>query len=505
MKIQINIKYDSVKEQSIEKEVKSQNALFKEIGKAMYNFHLNNRHISSLTIEALDEEKNEIANFYFSKRGTYILDGTKYPSLHCTSQYVNDVLPFRKYNAKDLRCINLDGNNYKKYILDEVNNKDEDLHIRYGSIDVISANCREVVYPNYMFWILYYEKLSKGYKDFSSIINAHDEQVEQKQNLDEEENSTKNNNYENTNLADKELYDLLYAFSKNFVREVLTTEKVTQKQCEKAEKLFEELKNKKTVKGFNTCLTKLMVISPRRRNPMNGDKISDYCADSVSDFQNIIDFEETLLNSMKTICGKKVEPKKIIKGSFLSEFDIEIHDATQEQKDIVMKHLNYSLQSKVQKIYRVIPKEQKNKFDNYCQTNKINKIKLLWHGSPNANWYSILANSLKITRNATHGRMFGDGIYFAPSADKSWGYTSSWGSRWANGNSNTAIMGLYATAYGNPYMVQSWGAQENEASIKAKGCNCLHATSANTGLRADEIIYYNENAICLNYIVIFQA
>ena len=48
------------------------------------------------------------------------------------------------------------------------------------------------------------------------------------------------------------------------------------------------------------------------------------------------------------------------------------------------------------------------------------------------------------------GKMFGNGIYFAPSAAKSWGYTSARGTRWARGTSNTAFMALFATAYGNP-------------------------------------------------------
>ena len=67
--------------------------------------------------------------------------------------------------------------------------------------------------------------------------------------------------------------------------------------------------------------------------------------------------------------------------------------------------------------------------------------KFLWHGSKNENWLNILGTGLKLNPNATiTGKMFGKGIYFAPSATKSAGYTSMTGSYWANGRSNRAFM-----------------------------------------------------------------
>lgn len=476
-------------------QVKSENELMKKIGEFFlesFNDNLNN----SVKIEAYNQDLNSLlASFEFKGRGSFLdKEGNKIPSMHCMKSYYVGGLPRTPYKTKELRCINLLGNNYKKYIL--CGTETSDLDAKYGSIDVPLENCRNVKYESYMYWILFYEKLSKGYVDCSNVF---------KNSIKVE--GEKISGSSNPKNANEELYKVLYDFSNGVVQSVLVSQIVTVKQCQKARKLFEELKEKKTVKGFNTQLSKLMLISPRKRDPFAGDKIADYSAKSIQDFESIIDFEETLLLSMETVAGmNSVEEEKASKTkspSFLSQ-NIEVYETTKEQKEIVMKHLNYSLQQKVKKVYRVIPNAQNKKFNDYCKDNNINNVKLLWHGSPNGNWFSILTNSLKITKNAAHGRMFGDGIYFAPSADKSWGYTSSYGSRWANGNSSQAIMGLYATAYGTPYMVNTWGSSyENEASIKRKGCNCLHATPSNTGLRADEIIYYNENAVCLNYIVIF--
>ena len=105
---------------------------------------------------------------------------------------------------------------------------------------------------------------------------------------------------------------------------------------------------------------------------------------------------------------------------------------------------------------------------------------------------------------AANGRMFGDGHYFAPSADKSFNYTSFRGTTWAHGSSDVGFMGLYAVAYGNPWMVTSWGGKYNETMVKRNGYDCVHATARNTGLRADEVIIYSDSAICLNYIVKFK-
>ena len=84
---------------------------------------------------------------------------------------------------------------------------------------------------------------------------------------------------------------------------------------------------------------------------------------------------------------------------------------------------------------------------------------------------------------------------------KSWGYTSYHNSYWANGNDDTAIMGLYATAYGNPLDVNT-NAYYTDEALRKKGKDCVHA-HAGTQLRRDEIIFCNENAMVLNYIVEF--
>ena len=65
-------------------------------------------------------------------------------------------------------------------------------------------------------------------------------------------------------------------------------------------------------------------------------------------------------------------------------------------------------------------------------------------------------------------------------------------------------MGLYAVAYGTPYETSTWsGATDYKQEVKKAGANCLHAP-AGSALMNDEIVFYNEAAVVLNYIVEFE-
>lgn len=161
------------------------------------------------------------------------------------------------------------------------------------------------------------------------------------------------------------------------------------------------------------------------------------------------------------------------------------------------------LKGKVHQVYRVINQKHKKRFNDYLKKEDIHQVKQLWHGSRNENWFSILENGLQLNPNAIiTGKMFGKGIYFAPSSNKSWNYTSYRGTSWASGNSDTAFMGLYATAYGTPHDV-TMSESFSQNKLKNLHCNCVHA-HAGSQLLNDEIIFYNESAMLLNYIVEFK-
>jgi poly [ADP-ribose] polymerase len=431
-------------------------------------------------------------------RGSYIEGGVKKPSMFVTERFNSLSLPHDAYKEKYLTCIHPESNNYKYYKLIP-DNMYETLQAEYGRIgsqagEAFGAKMLQDPYPLHLFWIKYYEKLSKGYIDQTKICLS-----EVAKPLPDKKAKAEVNKEAGSNTVSAKLFRLLAGFAKHMVQDTLiSSDAITIRQVQEARKIFNEMCNRSTVKGFNTQLEKLLVLSPRRERD-----IRRLFAEDTGDFAGIIDREENLLLAMEGMAGLKPEEEKAETTPENPFGDIEVFEATDKQKEQVMKSLSPQLQPEVLHVYRIIPHTQQARFNAYLKENNITTVKQLWHGSRNENWLSIVKNSLMLHPNAViTGKMFGDGIYFAPSSMKSWGYTSYYGTRWARGNSSTAFMGVYATAYGDPKVID-YPADYTQRKLKAENKNCVHA-KAGSYLMNDEIVFYDERAIVLNYLVEFR-
>lgn len=472
--------------------------LFYYMGEEMYKY-FTETFATYINVELVNEDDSEkLAIFEYKKRGTTEIEGITRPSLHCSYQKVSLGLEVNisrmEISEKELRYTSSERNSYKRYKMYPLRTNDNFFKIGYGSLDLSDSELREVRYNWYMFWPIYFEKLSKGYIDLSDVFEKEEEIIEETEENIIEKLEEKD--------ASRELYDILYEYSYNFAKNYVENLKPTKKQITKLKEFIEELKTKETVEEFNDTLKNILLLSPRKRDPLC-DTILKYYAQNDSDFTRIIDFETKLMMALEVLASEK--GKSLENTNMFKNLDIEVYKATEKQYNEVLNHLSDSYKTRVKSVYRVIPKAQNSKFNDYLKENNIKTVKQFWHGSVNSNWLSIVTNGLKINTKVANGRMFGDGIYFAPDSDKSFGYTSFSGSRWARGSSDEAIMGLYATAYGTPYLPTSWGYNSDYKSIvKNNNCNCLHAKQQTCGLRKDEIIFYDENAVCLNYIVLFN-
>lgn len=147
--------------------------------------------------------------------------------------------------------------------------------------------------------------------------------------------------------------------------------------------------------------------------------------------------------AMQVVNGNQ---KKELSFNAFDRYDISVSIPSEEKRQKVLELLAPELRRKVTNIYRIKTSKQEKKFKTYLKERNISEIKSLWHGSRNENWLSIVENSLSLNPNAViTGKMFGNGIYFAPNSLKSWGYTS--GGYWTREMSNpTRFMGLYAIA-----------------------------------------------------------
>ena len=418
---------------------------------------------------------------------------------------VENTMPDRyldhEIEPKFLTCVDPQKNAYKFYKLSIIDHNI--VRASYGRMGQMKGQLfgeRSFDYPLSMFWIKYFEKLSKGYIDRSTVYLS-DEKSDSKK-TPPKTNNKSNSEKKTNNLCSTHLFAKLKKFAKKAVEKAQVKVPISKAILEESHRLLAEMKKSKTVDDFNQNLLELISILQRPVKTGDGSGVKMLLAENTSDFHRIITREEDLIQAME---GSYYGSTNQVESENFDRYGIEIYEATEKQKAQVLSHLNDTLKRKVHKIYRVIPLEQQKAFNEYLKRNHIKKVKQLWHGSRNQNWMSIIINSLKLRPDAIiTGKMFGDGIYFAPSSAKSWNYTSYRGTSWANGMDDIAFMGLYATAYGTPHDVDTWSSTTDyKHDMMEKKCNCVHA-HAGSALKNDEIIYYSESAMVVNYIVEFK-
>lgn len=277
---------------------------------------------------------------------------------------------------------------------------------------------------------------------------------------------------------------------------------------DEAQKVIDKLMQREDVEDFNNTLLELFSVIPRKMGNVN-----DYLSRSKEDFARILKDEQDLLDVMRgqvvthTVQDEPdtddVEEKQ---ETIIEAMGLEFEEATEDDVRMI-KSLLGDCRDKFYRAWRVKNIKTQKRFDEFVNKEHISKTKLLWHGSRNENWWSIINTGLVLrpTNAVITGKMFGFGIYYAPKARKSLGYTSLSGSYWARGNSNSAFMALMDVAYGKPYDVHSFDSKYYDFNYErlqktCPGANCLHA-HAGSMLRNDEIIVYKEDQCTIKYLV----
>lgn len=150
-------------------------------------------------------------------------------------------------------------------------------------------------------------------------------------------------------------------------------------------------------------------------------------------------------------------------------------------------------------------KKTDDRFYQYMDKNEYKKkdIHYLYHGSRNENWYGLLTKGPMLRPQCViiTGKAFGNGIYFAPRAKKSIGYSSLQGAYWAGGTQNKAYLAVYKVLYKNQKDVNL------SYPYDLKNIAPCDAVYAHKGLRLqnDEVIVYREEQITLQYIIELKA
>ncbi|MBT7350046.1 hypothetical protein HN803_04615 [candidate division WWE3 bacterium] len=133
---------------------------------------------------------------------------------------------------------------------------------------------------------------------------------------------------------------------------------------------------------------------------------------------------------------------------------------------------------------------------------KLNNVNEYWHGTNATNVLSILKVGLVIPpASSPHctGRMWGDGLYFAPSSTKSLNYATGF---WGQKGTQRIFMFLADVAMGKEFVPGNNGAWNK--SYPVRGHDSVHAVGGRSGVQNDECIVYNTNQANLTYLCEFK-
>lgn len=363
----------------------------------------------------------------------------------------------------------------------------------------IGSSSQRRTYPTRQWNSKYNEKIRKGYIDQTELVEdlISTEMPKQSEYKD----------IENKNIA--EIVERLQGMARKAISEnyTISSNKVTQAMVDEAQAIISNLLTIKDRERFNDTLLKLFTVIPRKMG-----SVDSYIAHDDTQFTKIISREQDLLDIMKgQIVQKQAieevkDNKQISDKTILEQLGLEFEECSPEDIAIIRVALG-SCSDKFYKAWKVKNNRTQERFDTFVEENNIKDIRLLFHGSRNENWWSIINSGLVLrpTNAVITGKMFGYGLYYAPKARKSLGYTSLSGSYWANGTSSSGFMALMNVAYGQPYDVYSFNSKYYNFNYDAlqrasPGANCLHAHEGSM-LRNDEIIVYKEDQCTIKYLV----
>ena len=294
---------------------------------------------------------------------------------------------------------------------------------------------------------------------------------------------------------------------------------VTQAMVDSAQEIIDFLSNNyssMSVEEFNKELIELFQVIPRKMR-----KVADHLSTSSNDFKSIITREQSLLDTMagQVYVSKKsdnsdnlADNNEVAQESMLDKMGITMEDATEEDIKKIKKAMGDSA-SKFYKAWRVTNKATEKEYQDFTKENNIGNVRLLCHGSRNANWFNILKMGLKIRPAGAilTGSMFGYGCYWS-NPDKYHGgvaksirYTSLDG-YWSGEYTKVGFIAFFDVALGESYDAYSFDSKYYNFDLKKlkevkPNAWSLHAHGNTSMLRNDEIITYTTKQSTIRYLV----
>jgi len=371
------------------------------------------------------------------------------------------------------------GNKNRVYLMTDLENGT--MQVEYGRMGATLLKKR---YPIQFWDELLQKQISQGYVDRSAEygLSASVEKNEEYKPIEEE--------------AVCKLIDYLLKASKNKIKESysISHDQISDKMIEAAQSLIKAISETTDIGVMRNLYISLFKTIPRRMK-----NVSENLPVSVEDGYNKILSEQSLLNTLKSV--KKTE-KVNSDRTILEAYGLSVREVTDRELLQIKKHLGAESERLCKRAFRVENIRTENHFRDYVNKHgcKTEDIHFLYHGSGNANYWGIATEGLLLNPKAPiTGKMFGYGIYFAPRAKKSIGYTDLSGSYWRGGHSSKAYLAVFKVAYKNPDHTQT---HSGYSGIKAapRGHDAVFAHKG-IELVNDEIIVYNESQVTIQYLI----
>ncbi len=345
------------------------------------------------------------------------------------------------------------------------------------------------------------EKLNKGYKDVTHIYA--DEKV-----------TEDFGDILNHDIA--QLVQALQSYAQKSVYENynISSANVTQTMLDDAQTIIDNItfkinQGKIKKKELDQLLIELYTIIPRKMNNVN-EHLSGKMENLDSDLKKKIAEEQATLDVMRGEGQTSEKTKNADRQKTLLEaMGITIDQCAAEDDDIIKKLMKKEAKY-FTRAFKVNHVSQQKKFSRFLKKSDNKTTKLLWHGSRNENWWSILESGL-VLRPANAiitGKMFGYGIYFADKVKKSMGYTSLNGSYWTGGHSSKAYLAIYDVHLGSTLKVKdhdSWMYELNQKKLKKRGDYDSLFAKGGADLMNNEYIIYHEAQTTIKYLVEITA
>lgn len=303
----------------------------------------------------------------------------------------------------------------------------------------------------------------------------------------------------------KKIVERLLAFANAAISTNYTVkvEDISDEMIQYGKNVLDELAagyEKMSVAEFNNKLKVLYAAIPRRM-----DNLSKNLAQRKIQFNDIIANEQDLFDIM--VSQIRSQNTEITAGqTILDANGLEWRIVSPDEESGIRKMLGSESHNYI-RAWKVSNQKTEQDFNSFCKQEGLTEesgISHLFHGSRNENFWSIVTNGLTVnpTGVVITGKMFGNGTYFAPSAAKSMGYTSRYGSCWAGGRQDSGFLAIYKVATGKCYDRTSAETDLNWSRLQQR-CPGAHCTWAHAGvsLRNEEVIVYQNQQSTIEYLI----